>query len=549
MPWSTWPRIVMTGGRGTRFSDVPEDANDVEQVVLGRALVDHLELDAELEGEHGGHLVVERGVDGGELVHGHQLADQVVGLDADRLGEAADGDRRLDLGVRLSRWGDGDRGGRRVTCWPPERVRRVVLLVGEQGGGGDGRGDAALGGALAPTGAAAGAIGGRAQAARFCPSCLPLPRPSIGGGAAGGGMPGPAAGAAHGAGAERRARPRGGPGRARRRAAVGRRGRPAPAAGPARRWKRVELPGPHQGQHLLPGHRLLGTLRLGRGCGRRGPRRAAGRGGGPVGAATWGRGRLDPPGSLAPRRVAAGLLARPRGGAEVAAGGADAGPTRGVIGADSRRRHVVVPFSGWKPTGRRPGRRPDARSARRADAGPAAGRRRRAACARERAAGRPVPPAGRARRVEPTAGAAAGHRPAIPASATSRARAAAAGAGAGTAAATAGAGRRGRAGLSRRRRAGGPTAAGGAAGRAGIAPGPGRGGRMPAGPAAGAERGARRRTAARWPRAGRPRRLAAAAHRRGRRRRRTGADAAAAAGLGARPARPSRTPGFPPATG
>ena len=108
LPWSTWPRIVMTGGRGTRFSDVPEDAKDVEQVVFGRALVDHLELDAELQGEHDRQLVVQGGVDGGELVHGHQLADQIVGLDADRLGEAADGDRRLDLGVRLARGGDGD---------------------------------------------------------------------------------------------------------------------------------------------------------------------------------------------------------------------------------------------------------------------------------------------------------------------------------------------------------------------------------------------------------------------------------------------------------
>ena len=41
----------------------------VEQVVLGRAQVNDLELDAKLESEHGGHVVVERGVDGGELVH------------------------------------------------------------------------------------------------------------------------------------------------------------------------------------------------------------------------------------------------------------------------------------------------------------------------------------------------------------------------------------------------------------------------------------------------------------------------------------------------
>ncbi len=89
----------MTGGRGTRFSDELDECERVEQVVLGGARVNDLELDAELQGEHDRQLVVERGVDGGELVHSHQLADQIVGLDADRLGEAADGDRRFDLGV------------------------------------------------------------------------------------------------------------------------------------------------------------------------------------------------------------------------------------------------------------------------------------------------------------------------------------------------------------------------------------------------------------------------------------------------------------------
>ena len=80
----------------------------VEQVVFGRAVVNDLELDAKLEREHGRHIVVERGVDGGELVHSHQLADQIVGLDPDRQREAANGDRRFDLGLRLARGGDGD---------------------------------------------------------------------------------------------------------------------------------------------------------------------------------------------------------------------------------------------------------------------------------------------------------------------------------------------------------------------------------------------------------------------------------------------------------
>ena len=99
----------MTGGRGTRFSDVAGRREGVEQVVLGRARVDDLELDAELQGEHGRParrramaLMV------ASWFMRHQLADQVVGLDADRLGEAADGDRRFDLGVRLAGRGDGD---------------------------------------------------------------------------------------------------------------------------------------------------------------------------------------------------------------------------------------------------------------------------------------------------------------------------------------------------------------------------------------------------------------------------------------------------------
>ena len=71
-------------------------------------VVNDLELDAELERQHDRQLVVERGVDRGELVHPHQLADQIVGLDPDRLGEAADGDRRFDLDVRFAGGGDGD---------------------------------------------------------------------------------------------------------------------------------------------------------------------------------------------------------------------------------------------------------------------------------------------------------------------------------------------------------------------------------------------------------------------------------------------------------
>ena len=86
---------------------MPRGCERVEQVVFGGALVNDLELDAEFEREHGRHFLVERGVDGGELVHCHQLADQIVGLDPDRQRKAADGDRRFDLGLRLARRGDG----------------------------------------------------------------------------------------------------------------------------------------------------------------------------------------------------------------------------------------------------------------------------------------------------------------------------------------------------------------------------------------------------------------------------------------------------------
>ena len=136
----------------------------VEQVVFGGALVNDLELDAELEREHGRHLVVERGVDRGELVHCHQLADQVVGLDSDRQGKAANGDRRFDLGVRLARRGDRDPlAASRLLDAGAGAAR--VFVVGQEGGGGDRRGDAAIDGPLASPGAAAGAIGGRAEPA------------------------------------------------------------------------------------------------------------------------------------------------------------------------------------------------------------------------------------------------------------------------------------------------------------------------------------------------------------------------------------------------
>ncbi len=136
---------------------------DVVEILLGRALVHHAELDAELHGQHDGHLLVEGGVDVDHLVEVHQLAEQVGGLHADGLGQGADGDGRLDLGLRLACGSQGGAMGAAVLAGAPGPPR--LLLVGEQDGGGDGRCDSAIDGPLAPAGAPAGAIGGRAESA------------------------------------------------------------------------------------------------------------------------------------------------------------------------------------------------------------------------------------------------------------------------------------------------------------------------------------------------------------------------------------------------
>ncbi len=188
-PWSTWPRMVITGGREHQVLRRAGRGEGLEQIILGRALVNDLELDAELQGQHDRQFIVEKGVDGGELIHRHQLVDQVSGLDADRLGESADGDRRFDFRVGLP--GGRQRGPLAGSVLLAAGTGPSHLVVNfEQGGGGDGRGhDAALAGALAPPGAAAGAVGGRAQPAGLLPFFLIVDRG--GGRGAGAGMPGP----------------------------------------------------------------------------------------------------------------------------------------------------------------------------------------------------------------------------------------------------------------------------------------------------------------------------------------------------------------------
>ena len=209
----------------------------LEHVVLGGPLVDDLELDAELQGEHLRRLVVEVGVDADELAHvGHQPLDQVVGADADRLGEAADVDRRLDLGVALA--GRGERRAVAPLLAPPAAgaVPLGLLVLVQQGGGGDGRGDPALGGALgrAWRGGRRGRRGCRAGP-RPCSCAPPPPRSSAAAGAAGGGR-GAGGRAARSAGAGRAAGAAGqaAAGAAGRAAAAGEAG---PGAGPARRGR------------------------------------------------------------------------------------------------------------------------------------------------------------------------------------------------------------------------------------------------------------------------------------------------------------------------
>ncbi len=110
-------------------------------------------------------LVVERRVDGEARAqaHGvHQLPHQVLDLDADRLGEAADGDRRLDLGVGLPGLGRRRRGV--LAACRPRRLRRPPSssspVMAETGTGELTR--FAVVGARVPLGAAAGAVGGAA---------------------------------------------------------------------------------------------------------------------------------------------------------------------------------------------------------------------------------------------------------------------------------------------------------------------------------------------------------------------------------------------------
>ena len=255
----------------------------------------------------------------------HQLAEQVVGLDADRLGEAADGDRRLDLGVRSCGWARRPGDGRRLCDFAAAADRGASSSSSlSRAAAGIGRGDAALGGPLVAAGAAAGAVGRRADRAPW--PCVVFLLVDRAGGAGGAG--------AAGAGAGRRA---------------GRRGRPAPAAG----QRPVRGPGAAGHARAWPAARPPGRRRRRRAAGRLAAPswpdrimasissrviRFSGRwrlGLGPAGAA----GRAPPDGGCD------GRLRRGHGGQRPArpGGGSRRGPSRErlLAGAAGRRRRAA----------------------------------------------------------------------------------------------------------------------------------------------------------------------------------------------------------------
>ncbi len=165
--------------RGLAVVDVPEDRDDGrteeeaflvfvvafqvrEELVLGGMGIDDLEFDAVLHGEFHGRLVFERRVDvDGGPDREHQLAQKVIGLDTDCLGEGPHGDRRLDLGMALP----GDVG---LTAPALLTARATIapgiILTFEQGRSRHWRGDrTTFGGTRGPLVATAGAVGRGSQ--------------------------------------------------------------------------------------------------------------------------------------------------------------------------------------------------------------------------------------------------------------------------------------------------------------------------------------------------------------------------------------------------
>ena len=221
----------------------------------------------------------------------------------------------LRLGATATRW---------PPLWPfwPPRLRRVLVVSLSRAAAGIGRGHAAFGGPLVAAGAAAGAVGGRAERRRLALAIVFLlgdrrqrdpPVPGNGAGGVGRGARCPAGRAS--------ARSRGPAS-----PAWGRAGwpRPAgPAGGAPGPWGPPSWPERIMASSSSRRHPLLGPLGLGLG----GPPRAAagpeGRRTGACGAATGGRGRLR----------AAGLFA--------------AGPARPCASSPLRRTGPACDEPGW----------------------------------------------------------------------------------------------------------------------------------------------------------------------------------------------------------
>ena len=102
LPWSTWPMIVTTGGRGDEV--LLGVLEDLRQLLLVGGVLDR-DLAVELGADQLDLLVGERLRDLDHLAEAHHDLDDLGGRDAERLREVADGDARRD-GRRTGRRSD-----------------------------------------------------------------------------------------------------------------------------------------------------------------------------------------------------------------------------------------------------------------------------------------------------------------------------------------------------------------------------------------------------------------------------------------------------------
>ena len=93
LPWSTWPMMVTTGARGDLALGAARRGSPASLLAELDLLLegDHHGLDAEVLGQLLGELGLEHVVDVGQDAALEQRLDQVLGLDAELLGELAHG--------------------------------------------------------------------------------------------------------------------------------------------------------------------------------------------------------------------------------------------------------------------------------------------------------------------------------------------------------------------------------------------------------------------------------------------------------------------------